>query len=150
MLRYMDDIPIEFWQGVEQFNQGQFYACHDTLEALWIEAPQSEKNFYQGILQIAVALYHLSNQNWRGCVVLMGEGMNRLRSYQPVYAELDIENFLMQTSQLHQYLQQRGPDQVSDVVKQLGLGNSGTCSPSLQSENVSAIQLPVLQKLKTN
>ncbi|NEQ23504.1 MAG: DUF309 domain-containing protein, partial [Microcoleus sp. SIO2G3] len=30
--------PEEFWQGVEQFNQQEFYACHDTLEALWMEA----------------------------------------------------------------------------------------------------------------
>ena len=48
--------PEEFWLGVEQFNAGQFYACHDTLEALWIEATEPEKALYQGILQIAVAL----------------------------------------------------------------------------------------------
>lgn len=144
----MDDIPLEFWQGVEQFNQGEFYACHDTLEALWIEAPQAEKNFYQGILQVAVALYHLSNQNWRGCVILMGEGRNRLRSYAPEYAELDIESFLIQTAQLHQYLQQVEPEQVGDVAKQLGLGNSGTHNPSLPSEGLSTVQLPVLQRLK--
>lgn len=144
----MDDIPSEFWQGVEQFNQGEFYACHDTLEALWIEAPQAKKNFYQGILQVAVALYHLSNQNWRGCVILMGEGMNRLRSYEPEYAELDIESFLIQTAQLHQYLQQVEPEQVGDVAKQLGLGNAGTHNPPLTSESLSPVQLPVLQRLK--
>ncbi|MGK7902131.1 MAG: DUF309 domain-containing protein, partial [Hormoscilla sp.] len=31
-------LPSAFWQGIEQFNQQEFYACHDTLEALWIEA----------------------------------------------------------------------------------------------------------------
>ena len=59
----MENLPQEFWEGVEQFNLGQFYACHDTLEALWIEALEPEKTFYQGILQIAVALYHLENEN---------------------------------------------------------------------------------------
>ncbi len=146
----MDDIPSEFWQGVEQFNQGQYYACHDTLEAIWIEAPQSEKNFYQGILQIAVALYHLSNQNWRGCVILMGEGMNRLRPYEPDYAGLNIEIFLQQISQLQRHLQHLGPDQVSIVLQQLGLGTPGTRSLSLESETLSNIQLPVLQKIKTD
>lgn len=148
---FMDDIPLEFWQGVEQFNQGQFYACHDTLEAIWIEAPQSKKNFYQGILQIAVALYHLSNRNWRGCVILMGEGMNRLRSYEPGYADLDLENFLLQTSQLHQHLQQMGPDQpdqMDDVIRQLGLEHSGTHNPRPQSETLPTLQLPILQRVK--
>ena len=78
----MADVPDEFWQGIEQFNQQQFYDCHNTLEAIWIDAEPSEKNFYQGILQIAVALHHLSNLNWRGAVILMGEGINRLRFYE--------------------------------------------------------------------
>ncbi|EFA72671.1 hypothetical protein B7O87_08210 [Cylindrospermopsis raciborskii CENA303] len=71
--------PEEFWLGVEQFNAGQFYACHDILEALWIEATGPEKTLYQGILQIAVALYHLENSNLRGAMILLGEGTNRLR-----------------------------------------------------------------------
>ncbi|MCZ2202866.1 DUF309 domain-containing protein [Cylindrospermopsis raciborskii] len=71
--------PEEFWLGVEQFNDGQFYACHDILEALWIEATEPEKTLYQGILQVAVALYHLENSNLRGAMILLGEGTNRLR-----------------------------------------------------------------------
>ncbi|MEY3826619.1 MAG: hypothetical protein RLZZ148_1435, partial [Cyanobacteriota bacterium] len=43
-----------FWQGVSEFNLGEFYACHDTLEALWMESSEPTKSFYQGILQIAV------------------------------------------------------------------------------------------------
>lgn len=119
--RLSEVLPDEFWRGVEQFNQGEFYACHDTLEALWIEAIEPEKKFYQGILQVAVALYHLSNQNWRGAVILMGEGMNRLRGYQPSYASVDVEQFLAQTVQVFNVLQQTGPDQVMTVIEQLGL-----------------------------
>jgi len=33
-------LPDKFWQGIEQFNQQEFYACHDPLEALWIEASE--------------------------------------------------------------------------------------------------------------
>ncbi|MEM9246075.1 MAG: DUF309 domain-containing protein, partial [Cyanobacteria bacterium P01_F01_bin.153] len=27
-----DEVPPEFWQGIEAFNQQEFYACHDILE----------------------------------------------------------------------------------------------------------------------
>ncbi|MEB3117204.1 MAG: DUF309 domain-containing protein, partial [Limnothrix sp.] len=54
-----------FWQGIEEFNRGEFYACHDTIEALWVVANEPERTFYQGVLQVAVALHHLSNLNWR-------------------------------------------------------------------------------------
>jgi uncharacterized protein len=77
----LDRLPPEFWQAIEQFNQQAFYECHDTLEALWMEAIEPEKRFYQGILQIAVACYHLGNQNHRGAVMLLGEGTRRLLDY---------------------------------------------------------------------
>ncbi|MDZ8053891.1 MAG: DUF309 domain-containing protein [Aulosira sp. ZfuVER01] len=108
-----ETMPQEFWLGVEQFNSGQFYACHDTLEALWIEASEPEKSFYQGILQIAVALYHLGNHNWRGAVILLGEGTNRLRRYPDDYAGIDLEALLSHSVALLQALQQTGPDRIA-------------------------------------
>ncbi|WP_445634763.1 DUF309 domain-containing protein [Nostoc sp. DSM 114161] len=108
-----ETMPQEFWQGIEQFNSGQFYACHDTLEALWIEASEPEKNFYQGILQIAVALYHLENRNWRGAVILLGEGSNRLRRYPSSYGGIDIDELLSQSVALLKTLQQIGADKIN-------------------------------------
>jgi predicted metal-dependent hydrolase len=108
-----EPIPQEFWQGVEQFNSGQFYACHDTLEALWIEASEPEKTFYQGILQIAVALYHLGNRNWRGAVILLGEGSNKLRRYQSNYGGINLEDLLYESVTLLKALQQAGPDKIA-------------------------------------
>ncbi|MCC5609575.1 DUF309 domain-containing protein [Nostoc sp. CHAB 5834] len=108
-----ETIPQEFWQGVEQFNSGQFYACHDTLEALWIEAGEPEKTFYQSILQISVALYHLENRNWRGAVILLGEGSNRLRRYPSSYGGVDVDELLSQSAVLLTTLQQIGPDKIT-------------------------------------
>lgn len=106
-------MPQEFWQGVEQFNSGQFYACHDTLEALWIEASEPEKSLYQGVLQISVALYHLGNGNWRGAVILLGEGSNRLGRYPSSYGGIDIDELLSQSGALLKTLQQIGPDKIT-------------------------------------
>jgi predicted metal-dependent hydrolase len=117
--------PEEFWHGVEQFNQQDFYACHDTLEALWIEAFEPQKRFYQGILQIAVACYHLSNLNWRGAVILLGEGIGRLRDYQPVYEEIDVTELITQSAQLLQALQQTGAEQVEAFVQQMAIAPKG-------------------------
>ncbi len=117
----MDDFPQEFWVGVEQFNQGEFYACHDTLEAIWIESPEADKKFYQGILQIAVALYHLGNQNWRGGVILMGEGLNRLRAVPEDHAGLDMGLFIAQSSDLLKFLQILGADRLSELKLTIGL-----------------------------
>ena len=101
-----ESMPAEFWAGIEQFNRQEFYACHDTLEALWMEAVEPEKTFYQGILQIAVGFYHLGNQNLHGAIVLLGEGMNRLRRYQPEFAGIDLERLLAESQSMQAELQQ--------------------------------------------
>ncbi|MDJ1181780.1 DUF309 domain-containing protein [Roseofilum casamattae] len=101
-------LPAEFWHGVEQFNQEEFYACHDTLEAIWLEASEPERTLYQGILQVAVGIYHLGNENLRGAAILLGEGMGRLSRYQPDYADLDIAVFLQETKGLLTRVQQMG------------------------------------------
>lgn len=108
-----ETMPPEYWQGVEQFNSGQFYACHDTLEALWIEASEPEKTFYQGILQIAVALYHLGNRNWRGAAILLGEGSNRLRRYPASYGGIDVDELLSQSATLLKVIQEIGANTVN-------------------------------------
>jgi uncharacterized protein len=108
----IEDFPAEFWQGVEQFNAQEFYACHDTLEAVWIQAPEADKRFYQGILQVAVGLYHLGNQNLRGAVMLLGEGCNRLRAYPSDYAKLDLDDFLHQVLALLSQLQAQDPQTI--------------------------------------
>ncbi len=116
----------EFWVGVEQFNQKDFYACHDTLEALWMEAEDRDRNFYQGILQIAVSLYHLGNSNWRGAVILLGEGISRLRNYEPAYCEIDVEKLIDASTELLRNLQQAGPENVSDFVEKMKAGSLPT------------------------
>ncbi|WP_242018601.1 MULTISPECIES: DUF309 domain-containing protein [unclassified Synechocystis] len=96
--------------GIEQFNRQDFYACHNTLEAVWLEANPTEKNFYQGILQIAVAHYHLGNHNWRGAVTLLGEGIRRLKGFRPDHREVDIESLFRSSVLLLENLQTITPE----------------------------------------
>jgi uncharacterized protein len=113
--------PQEFWQGVAEFNRGEFYACHDTLEALWMEASEPDKRFYQGVLQIAVGCYHLENSNWRGAVILLGEGIKRISDYQPIYEEIDVTQLLIDSNRLLQELQQIEPEQIESFRERLEL-----------------------------
>jgi hypothetical protein len=115
-------MPVSaFWQGIAEFNQQEFYACHDTFEALWLEASELDKNFYQGILQIAVACYHMGNLNWNGAVILLGEGIKRLSEYQPLYYEIDVTHLISDSSKLLKSLQQITPEQISEFVENLQL-----------------------------
>lgn len=119
----------KFFQGIDQFNQQEFYACHDTLEALWLEACDPDKTFYQGILQIAVGCYHLSNRNWNGSVMLLGEGIQRLRNYQPTYNDINVRQLVEQSASMLSFLQRIGPEKVAQCADPFGLtGDSDICA----------------------
>jgi uncharacterized protein len=126
----MIDAPPEWLQGINEFNTGEYYACHDTLEALWMESVDPDKKFYQGVLQIAVGCYHLHNRNWRGAVTLLGEGMGRLPYYQPVYAGIDVERLIQDSSKLLRTLQSIGIDGINDFVDRLP--QNATLLPTIQ------------------
>ncbi len=111
-------IPPQFGQGVDEFNQQQFYACHDTLEAIWLEAMESDKRFYQGVLQIAVGCYHLTNVNWRGGVILLGEGLRRLSDYPEDYQDIDVNNLMIETEKLLEILQINGPEKLANLMSE--------------------------------
>ncbi|MBE9157814.1 DUF309 domain-containing protein [Nodosilinea sp. LEGE 06152] len=102
--------------GIDLFNQGEYYRCHDVLEAIWMEANTLEKPFYQGILQIAVGLYHLGNHNWQGASILLGEGVNRLRPFEPTYAGVDVARLVDCGWAWLTMLHQTGPDRVAEVA----------------------------------
>ncbi|MBT9313404.1 DUF309 domain-containing protein [Leptothoe kymatousa] len=111
--------PAEFWIGIEQFNQGEYYACHDTLEAIWMEAIQLDRAFYQGVLQIAVGLYHLTNLNWQGAAILLGEGSRRLDAYGEIYGGINVIDLVDQSHNWLAALQSVGPDHVQQLASVL-------------------------------
>jgi uncharacterized protein len=139
--------PPEFNQAIVEFNQQQFYACHDTLEAIWVEAEAADKRFYQGILQVAVGCYHLSNDNLRGAIILLGEAVKRLWDYQPDYERVDVELLLEQASQLLKALQQLQPEQTNEFFQQLQQKQL-TGKTEFIDDLVGSCQLPLIQILQ--
>ena len=143
----------EFERGITEFNQQQFYACHDTLEAIWVDAEEVDKRFYQGILQVAVGCYHLSNDNLRGAIILLGEAVRRLCDYRPEYEGIDVEQLLHQALALLQALQQLKPEQTSDFFQQLQHkrqeGKTETVIENSESTNslVDSCQIPFIKKV---
>jgi uncharacterized protein len=129
LFQLMTDLPPEWLQGINEFNTGEYYACHDTLEALWMDSVDPDKKFYQGVLQIAVACYHLHNRNWRGAVTLLGEGIGRLPYYQPIYAGIDVAGLIRDSSHLLQTLQSIGSEGIGDFVDRLS--QDSTSLPSI-------------------
>ncbi|CAN6335449.1 unnamed protein product [Urochloa humidicola] len=68
-----------FDAAVALFNGGEYHACHDVVEDLWHAADEPARTLLHGILQCAVGFHHLFNQNHRGAMMELGEGLCKLR-----------------------------------------------------------------------
>lgn len=80
----------ELLKGIEEFNRGAFYECHETLEALWLAESHPVRHLYQGILQIGVAFYHLRAGRFRPVVTLLTQGSNYLEPFAPACMGVDV------------------------------------------------------------
>lgn len=70
--------PAPLLRAIVEFNAGQFYACHDTLEALWRTETRGVRELYQGLLNVAVGCYHAQQGNALGAVGQLRKGIVRL------------------------------------------------------------------------
>ena len=67
-----------FPKGLESFNSGHFYDAHEHWEEVWLETPNPDKLFLQGLIQVAAAFHHYSHANRQGCRNLLQAGLLKL------------------------------------------------------------------------
>ncbi|KAH6818628.1 DUF309 domain protein [Perilla frutescens var. frutescens] len=68
-----------FDEAVSLFNARDYYKCHDVLEEVWNNSQEPTRTLVHGILQCAVGFHHLFNQNHKGAMMELGEGLCKLR-----------------------------------------------------------------------
>jgi hypothetical protein len=68
----------------EMLAAGRPFHAHEVLEASWKAAPPEERDFWQGLAQLAVGLTHARRGNARGAVTLLRRGAAAIRPYAAV------------------------------------------------------------------
>ncbi len=66
--------------GIELFNAGQFFECHEAWEEVWKRSEGDEKRFYQGLIQAAVAILHAQRGNIGGARTVYQRACEKLDS----------------------------------------------------------------------
>ena len=109
----VEPTPPALLAGIEQFNRGEFYECHDTLEELWMAEPGPIRDLYKGILQIGVAFYHLRAGRYRPAVWLLKRGSDYLRPFAPECMGVDVEQLVAGSARCLSEVKQLGPENMN-------------------------------------
>lgn len=102
-----------------EFNRGDWYDCHETLEDLWIGSEDEPRWFYQGILQIAIALLHWSNGNYGGSVSLLISGVEYLQRVSPVCQRIEVATLVAEAESFREELVRLGPERMAELPETL-------------------------------
>jgi hypothetical protein len=105
--------------GVAQFNRGEYFEQHETLELLWRVERRDVRRLYQGILQIGVAFHHLRRQNHHGTVYMLTRGAQYLTPFAPRCQGVDVEALLTAAAAALVAVERLGPDRLGEFDWQL-------------------------------
>ena len=92
----MTEYDPRFLKGIEYFNECEFFEAHDEWEELWQEYQGPSREFYQGLIQVAVCLHHFGNGNTRGAAKLFHSSSKYLEKYKPLHEGVNVEQLLDQ------------------------------------------------------
>lgn len=109
-----------FSRGVALFNSGHFFDAHEVLEDVWRAAPEPERRFLQGLIQLAVAFHHRSTGNLVGAASLMKRGARNLSSYPDHFGGIELGALREAIREWHQAMDTGGPPPSLPRIKFVG------------------------------
>ena len=83
-----------YLDGIALFNDHEFFEAHEVWEDIWHEAYGTKFEFYQGMIQCAVALEHYARSNPRGVVSLYDSYRRHFKDVPDVFMGLNVKDFL--------------------------------------------------------
>ena len=82
-------MPSQLRHSIDLFNRGEFFECHEELEAIWTPERGPRRVFLQALIHFAVAFYHDGRGNPVGASRQLRKGLRKLAPYLPACEGID-------------------------------------------------------------
>jgi len=107
----------EFLLGVNQFNQGHYLECHETFEEIWRVQREPERQLTQGIIQYAVGLHHLNNENKTGAAKLFRRALMRLNRFKTKSTGINVKRLCREINHLLAFIDEPAQQTADNLEK---------------------------------
>jgi predicted metal-dependent hydrolase len=88
--------PLE--PGLGLIREGRFFEAHEELELLWRASDASERDFYQGLVHVAVAWYQAGRGRPVATASQLDKAARRLEAFAPEHRGVDVADVLAQVA----------------------------------------------------
>lgn len=83
-------------KGIQEFNDGDYFECHETLEDVWMIEAGPDRPFYQGLLQLSVGCFHLLNRNYAGAESQWSKAHAKLKDFGSQHLGVELKSLIPQ------------------------------------------------------
>ena len=87
---------VAFKAGLEAIHAGRFFEAHEKLEDAWRAAAADERDFFQGLVHVAIAWYQAGRGRPVATARQLEKAARRLGPYAPAHRGVDIAGVLGQ------------------------------------------------------
>ena len=101
--------PADLSLAIKEFNQGEYWRCHETLERLWLAESYPLRLYYHGLIKSAVGMLHLERHNRRGAMTKLRDAEYSLGPFLPRFMGVDTERLRRDVIERLTYLQAISP-----------------------------------------
>jgi len=105
----------EFRAAVDQFNRRWYFESHETLEDLWQVTPLPEREFFQGVIQVAAAFVHYARGEYPGIFKLLDSARAKLSAFAPATFGVDVEQLLGDLDEVRGAIEALGPERLPEL-----------------------------------
>lgn len=83
-------------RGLEAIRAGRYFEAHEELEEAWRAAPADERDFFQGLVHVAVAWYQAGRARPVATSRQLEKAARRLTPFAPEHRGVDVADVLLQ------------------------------------------------------
>ena len=87
-----------FKRGLEAIRDGRYFEAHEEIEEAWRAAPPDERDFFQGLVHVAVAWYQAGRGRPVATASQLEKAARRLASFAPAHRGVDVAGVLAQVA----------------------------------------------------
>lgn len=77
--------------GMRLWREGRFFEAHECLEDVWHQAEPDDREFWKGVIQVAVGCVHDQRDNPEGAMTLLRRAADHLAPYPSPHHGIDTE-----------------------------------------------------------
>jgi DNA-binding response OmpR family regulator len=114
-----EPLPESALRGIEEFNAGQYFEQHETLELVWRAERRPIRDLYRGVLQIGVGCLQVERGNAIGAMKMIDRAVKWLQPFRPACQGIDVDRLLADAARLRAAIERADIDRADQVDRRL-------------------------------